>query len=99
MSANTIPVPADLISLAEAAKLLPSRKPGRRLHCSVLYRWTRQGKLMAWRVGGHLFVSRADILNLPKPVEGALPELVTQKQREAEIEESKAILRANGFKT
>jgi hypothetical protein len=33
----------NLISLAQAAKLLPSRRDGKRVHVSCLYRWTNEG--------------------------------------------------------
>ncbi len=54
--------PDDLIGLAEAARLLPSIKPGRRVHLQSIYRWLERGRLKCWKRGRHKFVSRAEIL-------------------------------------
>ena len=59
-------LPDDLIILSEAAKLLPSRKPGRGMHQSTLYRWAASGRLRRWRVGRYWYVRRADVLALAK---------------------------------
>lgn len=97
-SKSECPIPTDLIGLCEAAAMLPSRKPGKRLNASVLYRWIRQSKLLAWRIGGHWYVSKKDIENLPKLCDEAPPRLVTAKKREKEIAEADRILREAGIK-
>jgi len=89
--ATTTTIPADLIGLAEAAQLLPSRKPGRKLHVTSLYRWIADGKLRGWRIGGHYFVSRADVLALPELAVASVG-LVSAGQRRGEIEAARARL-------
>lgn len=88
MASNTntssIPLPDDLIGLAEACKLMPSRKPGRRLHCVTVYRWITRGKIQGWRIGGHWFVSKAQLLDMARP-SVPLPEVATRNQRLREI--------------
>jgi hypothetical protein len=58
--------PDDLIGLAEACRLLPSRTPGRRVHLKTLYRWVRTQKLSGWKIGEYWFVSRAEVLGLAR---------------------------------
>lgn len=58
----------DLISIAEAAKLLPGRLGGT-IHASTVWRWIRTGRLASWRVGRSRYVSRADVLAAVEPVE------------------------------
>lgn len=67
-------LPGDLLSLTAAAKLLPGREPGKHLHVATLWRWTTEGKLPAWRIGGCVYVSRADVLGLARPVQGRKPQ-------------------------
>jgi len=51
-----------IISLADAAKLLPTRRAGRKAHVSCLYRWTTAGirgvVLESVQVGGTRCMSR-----------------------------------------
>ena len=56
------------IPLCEAAKLVPSPRPGRGTHLSTLYRWVKSGRLEARRNGRWLFVRREDVLGLLQPV-------------------------------
>jgi hypothetical protein len=53
----------NVISLAEAARLLPARRAGKRAHVSCIYRWTVAGcrgiKLESIQVGGTRCTSRA----------------------------------------
>lgn len=58
----------ELIHVTQAAKLLPSHKPGRRVHVHTIYRWIREGKLPAVKRGRFFFVRRCDILAMAKPV-------------------------------
>lgn len=60
-------LPDDLIGLAEACKLLPGTRPGKRLHISTIFRWAATGKLPSWRVGKRTFVSRSDVRALARP--------------------------------
>lgn len=52
----------DVISLAEAATLLPRRRAGKKAHVSCIYRWTQQGcrgvRLESIQVGGTRCTSR-----------------------------------------
>lgn len=61
--------PTDLIPITEAAKLVPSPRPGRGTHVSTLYRWNDSGRLRYWRRAGcrWRFVSRAEVLGLLRP--------------------------------
>ena len=51
----------DLILLGQAARLIPSRKPGRRVSISCVYRWCAHGrrgvKLESWVIGGTRYTS------------------------------------------
>ncbi len=44
-------LPDDLISLSQAAKLLPPRH-GKRVHVATIYRWCKQGRLTAFECNG-----------------------------------------------
>lgn len=79
-------LPTDLIGLAEAAKLLPGIRPGKRMHTATLWRWaTKRKKLPSWTIGRNVFVSRSDVLRMAKancgPVE---PEPVSAAARTEE---------------
>lgn len=89
-------IPDDLIGLAEAAALLPSRKPGRKLHVTTLYRWIHAGELAGWRIGGCWFCSRADILAIPARA-AASEGLTTAGDRQSEQEEAKQALADAGW--
>ena len=56
------PLTETLISLSDAAKLIPARRAGKRAHVSVLYRWTTSGCkgviLESIQVGGTRCTSR-----------------------------------------
>ena len=61
---DTQETPADLIGLAEAAKLLPCIRPGRKTNVATIWRKVDRGELRAWRMGRWLLVSRADVIGL-----------------------------------
>jgi excisionase family DNA binding protein len=46
-----------LITPGEAAKLLPSGVPGRRVHVSTVHRWIAAKELDSLRIGGRRFTS------------------------------------------
>ena len=56
------PLTEQIVSLTDAAKLLPARRGGKRPHVSCLYRWTVSGckgiKLESLQVGGTRCTSR-----------------------------------------
>ena len=82
-------IPDDLIPLAEAAALLPSRKPGRRLNTTTLYRWVERGRVRGWKIGCVWFVSKAEILAVPT-LNQPRPEVQTAAERRRRVEEAKA---------
>ena len=55
-------MPEDLITLQQAAALLPQRRRGRKTHVATLYRWTSKGcrgvKLEFVQIGGTRCTSR-----------------------------------------
>jgi hypothetical protein len=52
------------ISLAEAARLVPSPLPGRKTAISSVWRWARKYKWPTLRRGCYTFVRRSDVLGL-----------------------------------
>lgn len=52
-------LPQDLISLSQAAKLLPPRH-GKRVHVSTLYRWGKKGRITLFECNG-IRVSETEI--------------------------------------
>jgi hypothetical protein len=60
--------PTDLIPLAEARLLMPSPRPGKRTNLATVYRMIVSGQLRAWRRGRWLFVSKAEVLEMPERV-------------------------------
>ena len=63
------PLPDDLCTAAEAAALVPGRRPGKRKHVGTIYRWIARGKLRAWKCGPQTLVSAAEVLGLVTPVQ------------------------------
>lgn len=63
--------PSDLITITEAARLIPGSRPGKRTHNATVIRWCQNGILRYWKRPGRtkrLFVvSRADVLALLEP--------------------------------
>lgn len=71
----------ELICLREAAKRLPSHRPGKRVHLATLYRWIFEGRLPAVRRGRWWFVRPQDLDGLTtavRPVQLAKPCQVSQ---------------------
>ena len=58
------PQGAELLTLAEAAKLSPRPRPGRRRSVGMIARWVKKGRLRAWKVAGRLVVARAEVTAL-----------------------------------
>ena len=91
-------IPSDLISMADAIDLIPGRRKGKKICASTVYRWVSCGKLRAWRVaGGHLCVSRADVLALIQPAE-VVKDLPGKPQRMFPEGLAEKVLRARGIK-
>lgn len=55
-------LPEDTITAKVAARLVG-------VHVSAVYRWVMSGRLRAWRVGGRLRLSRADVLAVIQAVQ------------------------------
>ncbi len=67
-AAEPAAIPDDLITVREASGLVPSPRGGR-TNRSTLLRWINAGKLRAWKTRGTwILVSRAEVLELLKPV-------------------------------
>lgn len=60
--------PDDLIPAIEATKLLPSSRTGKRIAVQTVYRWIENGRLRGWRLGGCVFVSRAEARAMLRPI-------------------------------
>ena len=57
----------ELLTFAEAASLLPRRRGGSKVAISTLWRWSRRGSrgvvLRTVRIGGHVYLSRAALVD------------------------------------
>jgi hypothetical protein len=87
----------DLICLAEACKLIPSHRPGKRLHIAILRRWIATGRVPGFRRGRWWFVRRADIADL---IQGHVPQRLTPRARPLPRKEPKWVtegLRRHGL--
>lgn len=77
------PIPTDLIDMRQAARLAKT-------HISTCHRWRLTGRLRAWRRVGRWLVSRAELLDLFRPVAPARPRPVaegvqlTRRQQDAQ---------------
>jgi hypothetical protein len=60
-------LPDDLIPQSLAARLVPSRRPGKSVHVNTLRRLARRGRLRRWRFAGTWYVSQAELLGLFQP--------------------------------
>jgi hypothetical protein len=87
--------PDDLIPSAEAAQLLPSRKPGRCVHTSTVVRWVLAGKVRGWWISGGWFVSRAELLGL---IELRQPRRNAAAEAGARAAETDRVLREHGVR-
>lgn len=99
MSSLNHTVPDDLIPTAEAARLLPSKRPGRHVHISTVLRWVFKGRLRGWRIGAAWFVSRAELLAQVRPVQTRRDDetaaVVEAQERTRETDE---VLRRHGIR-
>jgi excisionase family DNA binding protein len=68
MTQNDAGLPPDLIAPRAAAAILPRTSEGNKVSLRSIYRWIRDGKLPAWKIGRRLLVSRSDVLGLVRPV-------------------------------
>lgn len=95
--------PDDLIPTAEAVKLVPSSRPGKRLALTTMHRWIERGRLRGWRIGRYIFVSRAEFKNVAKPIlpinarYSNEPTLKEQRKREAKNRAGFFLVRAPGM--
>lgn len=95
---NTSPAeidPRKLYSMAEAASLLPSVRPGKRVHLNSLRRWRRDGLLRCERIAHNWFVTGQELLrfmHLDKMEWNGR----TPKERQKEIDAAERELRQRG---
>ena len=97
-----------VVSLTEAAKLLPCRRGGKRIHLSCLYRWTVSGckgvVLESVQIGGTRCTSRealsrfftrlTAVVNLGS---GVPPAMTSTVGRQRQIESAEAVLEKAGI--
>ncbi|HMF11675.1 MAG TPA: DUF1580 domain-containing protein [Gemmataceae bacterium] len=74
-----IDISKDLITLDEAARLLPAGRRGRRVNFSTLFRWVATGlrgiRLEAVRIGGRFYTTQAALQRFAERLtEATLPE-------------------------
>jgi hypothetical protein len=60
-------LPDDLLPLCRAARLVPSRRPGKSVHVNTIRRLVKRGQLRAWRFAGTRYVSQAEVMGLFHP--------------------------------
>ncbi len=93
--------PNDLVSITEAAKLLPGSRPGRAMNRHVLRRWVRAGRIPSYRLGSRYFVSRAEVVALVQPhnpLRLKPPPIRTTRQETAGYRRAIDSLRAAGIR-
>lgn len=74
-------LPADLITIKEAARLVNNT------HRGTIRRWILKGKLAAWKLAGKTFlVSRADVLRMIQPHRNEEPQLPPTKREKTRRE-------------
>jgi hypothetical protein len=82
---------ADLLTLRQAAKLLPGLRGGERINHTTLWRWVQAGKIPAYRIGSAWFVLRGDLTKLVTPAEIEVqPRIPTRAEVEQEARERTA---------
>ncbi len=97
----------EMISLADAAIMLPARRAGKRVHVSCVYRWTTHGcrgvVLESVQVGATRCTSREAVARfvaaLTAQAQGRQPAAAPlSAERRKRIREAEARLRAAGIK-
>ncbi len=91
-----------VISLAEAASLLPRRRAGKKPHVCTMYRWISRGcrgvKLESIAVGATLCTSREALQRFcERLTTGGGPVANPTKRRQKEVNTAKAELSAAGY--
>jgi hypothetical protein len=96
-----------LISLADATKVLPARRGGKRPHVSCIYRWTVSGckgiKLESLQVGGTRCTSREALgrfferLSLSVDPDANRPTVRTPNRRARDVAQAERELNAAGY--
>jgi hypothetical protein len=81
-------IPADLITLTEAARLIPGRKAGKSLGVNTLHRWASRGvrgvTLRSRLVGGHRMTTRTWLADFLAALNGEPAAVSAAAAREAE---------------
>lgn len=86
-----------VLSIAQAAKAVPSRSPGKRVHTATIWRWISYGckgiLLESCRIGGSTYTSRealqrfADALTRANPKSVRLPNQAASRSKQIEAAE------------
>ena len=88
----------EVLTLAEAAKVLPPLRGGRRVHLSTLYRWISRGvagvQLEALKLGGTTVTSVEALQRFAERITFGAPSRPSDSARQDEVERE---LRRRGF--
>lgn len=99
-----------VLSLAEAVKRLPKSRVGKRLHCSVIFRWAQRGlksydgqivRLETIKIGGRAFTSLEALQRfferLSRSMVSIAPPVRTYRERKRAIQKPEEELRRAGI--
>lgn len=84
-------IPQDLLTPNEAAKVIGTSS-------ATIRRWIRSGALPGFKLGGHLRVSKADVLGMLKRVQTDRPQLPTKAEADAKAALVDKVLRDAGVR-
>lgn len=100
MDEHTTPEPSEYMTLTEAAKLIPGRRPGSRISTDTVWRWCMRGvangvRLKSVLIGGQRYTTRSWLQEFiearncsGEQDEPAVPRLRTRKQRQSGAEKA-----------
>jgi predicted site-specific integrase-resolvase len=86
-----------LVPLLEAAKLIPSHRPGKKIHVNVLRRWCRSGRLPSVRRGQFYFVDTEDLQTFYRDGKVEAPVLRRPSVRRAEDRWAERVMKEMGI--
>ena len=92
-----------LLPIASVVGLIPSSRPGKKLHPATIHRWILRGvrghRLAASKIGATWYTSRAALADFIEALNGdtgVAPQVRTQRQRQADRRRAAARLDAAG---